>query len=189
MVIVFAFTFSLPTTTTFANTNTITIPDHGAAAPYPSTIDVSGLGGLVSKVTVTLHGVSHGFPDDLDVLLVGPTGQKAVLMSDAGGGHLLSNVTLTFDDAAGALPDTGQILSGSYRPTDYDSGDSFPAPAPVGAAANSLAYFNGLSGNGTWSLYIVDDTTGDAGVIASGWGLDITPLHSIKPPPAGARTV
>jgi hypothetical protein len=38
----------------------------------------------MSKVVVKLNGLSHSYPDDLDLLLVGPDGQSAMLMSDAG---------------------------------------------------------------------------------------------------------
>ena len=46
--------------------------------------------------------------------------------------------------------------------TDYNSGtepngDIFPAPAPVGPLASSLAVFNSTDPNGTWSLFIHDD--------------------------------
>src|ERR1051326_3636025 len=75
---------------TFANAASITIAD-GATPPtpagtYPSTIAVSGLAGqVVGKLTVALRGFSHPFPSDVDVLLVGPTGQSLILMSDVGG--------------------------------------------------------------------------------------------------------
>ncbi len=78
-------------TQTFANPGSILIPagapttTSGIAAPYPSTINVAGVVGAVSKVTVTLKNMNHTFPDDIDVLLVGPGGQKILLMSDAGG--------------------------------------------------------------------------------------------------------
>ena len=36
----------------------------------------------MTKVTVTLKQMTHTFPDDVDVLLVGPTGVKFILMSD-----------------------------------------------------------------------------------------------------------
>ena len=107
---------------TFANTAPITINDGGlceppgAASPYPSQISVSGLTGTITDVDVTLTGLTHAFPDDVGVLLVGPAGQKTILMADTGGSDLfpVSGVNLTFDDAASAsLPDESQITSGT----------------------------------------------------------------------------
>ncbi|MFQ3632462.1 hypothetical protein, partial [Roseiflexus sp.] len=57
----------------------------GAATPYPSTIEVSGLSSSIVSVAVRLNRLSHTFPDDLDIVLVGPSGQAIMLMSDAGG--------------------------------------------------------------------------------------------------------
>src|SRR6185436_7391487 len=94
-------------TTTFVNSGLITIPASGSAAPYPSGIFISGLAGTITKVTVTLNNINHTFPADMDVLLVGPGGQKTLLMSDAGAAGIsdqgISNTTVTFDDAAGSL--------------------------------------------------------------------------------------
>ena len=78
-------------------------------------------------MTVTLSGISHTFPGDIDVLLVAPGEQSVVLMSDAGGSFDLSGTTLTFDDDAGAsLPANGQIAAGTYRPTNLGAGDILP---------------------------------------------------------------
>jgi hypothetical protein len=92
---------------TFSNPAPITIPPQGGTAtPYPSDITVSGLKGTVTDVNVTLSSLSHTFPDDVAVLLVGPGGQNVVLMSDSGCDLDVSNVTLIFDDeAATTLPD------------------------------------------------------------------------------------
>jgi uncharacterized repeat protein (TIGR01451 family) len=175
------FAFTLPTTAGFTNNTAIIIPDHGSASPYPSTISVSGLTGLVGKVTVTLKGVTHGFPDDIDMILVNPSGQKVVLMSDTGGGHSITNLNLTFEDGASSgLPDSAQIVSGTYKPTDFEAGDNFPPPAPAGAVGASLSAFNGSNPNGNWSLYVVDDATGDAGLISS-WSIAITTINPVSP--------
>ena len=115
----------------FSNPAGITVLDNSPANPYPSTIDVSGVTGVVRKVTVTLSNITHGYPDDLDILLVGPDGSATIVMSDCGGGsaHALNNVTLTFDDSArNFLPDSDQIVSGTYRPSEYQKGDVFPSP-------------------------------------------------------------
>src|SRR5207237_1667404 len=101
-----------------SNATLISIPSIGVGSLYPSKIAVAGLASNPSKVTVTLTGVSHTYPDDLDVLLVGPGGQKVLLMSDTGGGTDINNVTLTFDDAAASkLPDNSAIIPGAYQPT------------------------------------------------------------------------
>ncbi|MEO8574416.1 MAG: hypothetical protein ABI481_10640, partial [Pyrinomonadaceae bacterium] len=77
---------------TFNNSAPITVPagapttTNGPASPYPSNITVAGFSGTVARATVTLTNVSHTFPADIDILLVGPTGAKVILMSDTGGG-------------------------------------------------------------------------------------------------------
>src|SRR5207248_7737953 len=135
-----AFSFNFPGVATFSNTTAITIPDHGSAVPYPSSINVSGLTGLVSKARVTLNGLSHSFPRDVNALLVGPTGANVLLMSHAGGAHSLPNVTRTFHDSASVpLPQTAAITSGSDKPTSYPAAVSFNPPAPAGPYGTSLA--------------------------------------------------
>ena len=169
---------SVTATATFANSTSIAIPGtgtSGVAAPYPSNIIVSGMTGLVSKVTLTLTNLSHTFPDDIDVLLVGPAGQKVVVMSDVGGSDDVTNVTLTLDDAAASsLPDSTALATGTFRPTNIGTGDAFAAPAPAPPHGTALSDFNGTTPNGTWSLYAVDDLSGDIGSIAGGWSLTIT---------------
>ena len=53
------------------NTAPITINNLGPASPYPATINVSGLAGVIGNVRVTLIKLAHSFPDDIDALLVG----------------------------------------------------------------------------------------------------------------------
>jgi hypothetical protein len=120
----------------------------------------------------------------VDVLLVGPQGQKALVMSDAGGADNTDSVNLTLDDeATSTLPDNAQITSGSYKPTrgsitsiqgDCAAPAAFPAPAPQGPYASDLSVFDNSDPNGTWSLYVIDDCQADAGLFAGGWSLDIT---------------
>lgn len=168
------------TGTTYCNTGPITIDDDGPATPYPSNIFVSGLGGALTKVTVTLKNVSHGFAGDVDALLAGPAGQNVVLVSDAGTAPV-SNVTVNFDDAAaGPLPASGAWAPDNATitvdPTDHvELGpDSFPAPAPALSGATTLATFDGSDPNGTWRLFVEDDGAPDAGSIAGGWCLTFT---------------
>jgi uncharacterized repeat protein (TIGR01451 family) len=161
-------------TNTFANSSSLTIPDFGPASLYPSTISVSGLSGNITRLTAKLTGLSHTYPSDVQVLLVGPSGQTVVLMSATGDGMSISNVTLTFDGAAASsLPQSTQIASGTYKPTDYPPDSPFPSPAPSSPYGTGLAGFNGLNPNGTWSLYVNDDSVGDSGGISGGWSLTI----------------
>ncbi|HUS14155.1 MAG TPA: M14 family zinc carboxypeptidase, partial [Chloroflexia bacterium] len=156
-----------------SNPAPITINDAGPASPYPSNITVAGAG-TVGSIRVSVTGISHTWPDDIDMLLVGPNGGKVLLMSDAGGSNDIASVNLTFQDGSPAIPDSAQITSGTYGPADYEAGDVFPAPAPAGPYSTSLnTAFVGSSANGTWSLYIVDDAGADVGSVSGGWSLTI----------------
>ncbi|MFL6137942.1 MAG: beta strand repeat-containing protein, partial [Frankiaceae bacterium] len=173
--------------TTYCNNGGIQVNDPasngviGTATPYPSHIVVSGTSGNLLKLTATIKGITHTSPDDLDILLVSPTGTTLKLMSDTGGLTAISGVNLTLDDAAASsLPDSTAISAGTFKPTDYVAGDTFPSPAPAGpygspapVGAATLASFAGGSPNGTWSLYVADDGLGDPGSV-SGWCLNLT---------------
>src|SRR5919107_823288 len=158
-----------------SNPGSISIPSQGQATPYPATVNVSGLSGTITDLNVSLKGVSHTFPDDIEALLVGPGGQKVMLMSDVGGGGDLNGVDLTFDDeAAGGLPDSAQMRTGTYKPTRGTGSISMAAPAPAGPYGTSLTAFDGADPNGTYSLYVVDDAKNDSGQISGGFSVDIT---------------
>lgn len=183
-VVCFALSNIVSAQTTFSNPASISIPNSGAASPYPSAITVSGLPTSTTKVTLTLNNYSHTFPDDVDMMLVAPSGTRFVFNSDVCGNAPIANLNLTFDDAAATLiPDAGTCTSTTYRPSNVGTADPFPAPASTSVAAENAApagtatlasRFNGSNPNGTWSLFVVDDTTGDAGTIAGGWSLTIT---------------
>ena len=182
----------LPKTLSVANTNAVFLPEVGTASEYPLTVNVAGLTSAVQRVRVTLQGLAHSYPDDLDLLLVGPNGQAVVLMSDAGGGTAVTNLDLTIDELAlNVLPDSTALSGSHYRPMNYsDETNEFPAPAPSGPYASSFDIFTGTDPNGTWKLYIVDDTVKDGGELRDGWRLDIwarDPMAdlglSVVPPP------
>ncbi len=176
------FTFNPPTITHWSSTNAIKIPEQGPATPYPSAIDVSAVGGLVIKATVTLKKFTHSFPHDVNVLLVSPTGNNVLLMSHAGGGHSVTNLTLTFDDAVtNTLPNSDALSSGVTKPGSFPGTPGFFVPAPPAPYGSALAGVYGGSPNGTWSLYVFDDAVGDAGNIAVGWSLDIASATMLRP--------
>jgi hypothetical protein len=167
--------------TSFSNSSSISVPGsgtEGVASPYPSIINVSGLTGPITDVNVSINGLSHTTPDNLDFLLVGPGGEKIMLMSDAGGPHNIVNLTLTFDDEALGFPANGSALvGGSFKPVNYTGNggpnDGFPAPAPAGPYGTLLSIFDGTNANGDWQLFVVDDQANGAGSIANGWSIEI----------------
>lgn len=175
--------------------------------PYPSQITVSNMTGLVESVRVTLSNFSHRFPDDVDVLLVGPQGQRFVVMGDAGGAASISAsnpVTLTLGDAGtSVLPNSSPLVSGFFEPTTWETPvRNFPPTAPAGPyneAGNAIGdgpgintfaeVFAGTQPNGVWNLYVRDDNgaalpAGGNGMIAGGWAIEI-----LTTTPAPALTV
>jgi len=180
---------SIPVTETRSNNNQRTTADYtfnggggtipavgtsGIASPYPATITVSGVpaGAVVKEVKI--NGLSHTWSDDIDIVLQSPSGTNVIIMSDAGGAGILTNVNYTFSDAAAlSLADGTANPSGTYKPTNYET-DNWPAPGPgTSATAVTLSTFGNGNQNGTWSLYIFDDVGGDAGSWTS-WSIVFT---------------
>ena len=165
-----------PALQTFSQASTTVVPagapsiSTGNGGPYPSLISVSGLPAAgVTVRSVKLGNVNHTFPDDMDVVLVSPTGQAVILMSDVGGGADEIGLDYTFDDAAALMADAALNPSGTYRPTNIGTGDTWPLPGPPSPSSTTLSTFAG-DPNGNWSLYIVDDLGGDFGFIGN-WSI------------------
>ncbi|MBK6991525.1 MAG: DUF11 domain-containing protein [Chitinophagaceae bacterium] len=183
---------SVPVPVTFTNTTSMLVPagqpgtTSGPAAPYPSTIAVSGLPTTgVAVQSVTLTNISHSWGSDVDVLLVGPGGQKFVLMSDVSGSNGLdAAVTLTLQDGSPSLPSANiAIASGTYAPTSIGAPTStwlapapaapYNFPAPAGASTFASVFNTTTDYNGTWNLYVMDDLGGDFGNITGGWSITL----------------
>ncbi len=158
-------------TQSFTAAGAITINDVAPATPYPATLVVSGLptSGVTVK-SVTINGISHTFPDDIDMLLQSPTNTNVVLISDVGGSVDWVNANITLQDGSPALADNTFNPSGTYAPTNFVTPDTWVAPGPgsVTQAAPALSMFTGDM-NGTWKLFIVDDLGGDIGTISGGY--------------------
>ena len=160
----------------------------GPADNYPGTVSVSGVAGTVTKVTLTMMEFTSN--EDLDMALVGPNGAQVMLVSDACSGGA-SRQTWTFDDAApgfinaGSCPSLQRI---SVRPTNYgdpEDDDLSPKGGPTGPFSNSLAVFNGISPNGDWKLFLIDDTNGTVGFFLSAFALQL----EVQPPPPPPPTI
>jgi subtilisin-like proprotein convertase family protein len=182
--------------TTFTNSATITINSDSTATPYPSNLIVSEMGGTITAVTVRVSGFTHPSPEDVNMMLVSPTGAAFVFMGNCGGHSQVSNVNLTFADGATRLSETTPIVSGTFAPTVYPgSAAQFPAPAPATpdeaqpqGTSTFANVFDGENPNGTWQLFIYDDANGGGGELSLGWSLTLT-TSADRPPLANPDTL
>jgi subtilisin-like proprotein convertase family protein len=142
---------------------------NGSPLGLVSSGTVSGLpGGTVTSLTVDLN-ISGGFNGGLYGYLVAPGGTTVQLMNQPQGGSAGGsgmNVTLV-DSAAvnlqNAAEPAGDILTGSFQ------------------AAGSLASFNGVNGNGQWTLFVADLAVGGGTPQLNIWGLDFAPAPVPEP--------
>jgi hypothetical protein len=194
-------------THTFLNTSDL-VPsggagDFGPAGTYPSSIIVSGLTGTVTRATVTIVDLDSSSPDDIDMVITGPNGQRVMLMSDACGEYPnnLEDEDWTFEDAAPTfVPDGGPCGPGqqvSFRPSNYLGAEPEPDDLSAGGGpappyVNALSFFNGASPDGAWNLYVLDDNAaGFLGFEIKAWALTLDvepPAPQATVPPAAAKT-
>lgn len=147
---------------TYHNPTRVDIPDGGTATAYPIPIPVQGLTGSVDRVVVILQGLTHSRIDDLDVLLVSPSGDRVMLMSDIVG-SASDGYVIIGQSSQPITTVNGMLMEGG--PTDVAVGgpDIFPAPAPAGPYPADLNVFADEDPNGIWQLFIVDDNPGNTG--------------------------
>ncbi len=142
----------------------------GESRPPRTSVWFDNVPGVIETLTVTLRGLTHSYPGDLGVLLVGPTGQNVLLMGNVGGGEDVNDLNLVFHQDGVAISDP--IVAGTvYRPTNNGLTEGFRVDGPYG---NSLASFYGADPNGRWDLYIIDTVYSDQGILADGWRIDLT---------------
>jgi len=151
----------------------------GEYTPYSTDIVVAGGPLVIENMSVTLSGVSHTWVSDMDVMLVAPNGDNFIFMSDAIGGTAVVAVDYTFGDYAAAPLDATSTTSGVYLPTNIDAGDGdLQAPAPVDQGnTDFFGAFGGDDANGTWSIFVWDDTNADGGDL-TGWEISFFPNAS-----------
>ena len=175
--------------TQFRNNTPISVVSGSAGSPYPSPITVSGVPSGIVRIRVTLFDFVPTPGNHIDVLLVGPNGAKYILMGHVGTSNPPAGpVTITFyDGAPNVLPFGSPLTSGTFRPTNCDDVQDFPAPAPPSpyvlpgcdldrsVAETLFGTFAASDPNGVWSLYVRDDegNTGSVvGTFLGGWGIE-----------------
>ncbi len=162
---------------------------NGGSSPYPSTFSISGWPTSgVTVTSVTLNGMLHNNPTDIDILLRSPNGTNVVLMSDVGGGANLTGNDYTFQDGASAM--TGSFnASGTYAPTNSGASDTYTTLGTVTQGSPSLASFSG-NPNGTWGLYAMDDNNNGTNGSLTGWSVTFdVPLTFAWSPATGLSPI
>jgi hypothetical protein len=125
---------------------------------------------------------------------VAPNGTALLLMNAVGNSDAVSGLTVTFDDqAADHASATSALISGSFKPTNWNGSLTpiFPAPGPgtswanpgpvLGGSATLDGTFASSPPNGNWNLYVQDGGL-STGVLSSGWSMTLT----TSPAPAAA---
>lgn len=152
--------------------------DPAASTPYPAVEAFEGFDGDITSMAVFLKNFTHTSPCDVIALLMGPDGTTCLLMQRCGGvlpgsPNPVTNLTFEISDDGSPLPLT-TLTSGKWAPTQYGAQLDFPSPVPPGPYGTSLSVFNGKSPNGSWSLWIIDINSGDAGFITDGFDIVFT---------------
>ncbi len=151
----------------------ITIPATGTTnIVLPVPITVSGLTGVVGKVTVSFY-ITHTYDSDLTFALTAPDGTNVALFGGAGGSgaNFGSAATpdssrTTLDDAAAtAITAASAPFVGTYKPS------------------GALATFNGIlpaNANGTWTLTVTDTYPSLDGGAINAVSLFVSPVTSVN---------
>lgn len=116
----------------------------------------------ILDVNVTITNITHTFDADLDIYLISPLGTRIELSTDNGssGDNFINTV---FDDEASTPITSGTApFTGSFIPE------------------TPLSALDGQSTQGTWTLEIYDDATGDTGTLY-GWSITFTYTQACGP--------
>ncbi|RMB63966.1 T9SS C-terminal target domain-containing protein [Dokdonia sinensis] len=127
----------------------LAIPDSNPAGAT-ATVDVSGIGGSIGTeyLPVVTIDITHTWDSDLTLTLISPDGSE-VELADGLGGSGDNYSTTVFQDGNASITTGAPPFNGSFS-------------AQEGDFATILA---GADVDGTWSLFVTDDTGGDTGTI------------------------
>lgn len=177
----------------FQNGNPVITTDGGVANWYPSIITVTGAQQYLSGLIVRIPQIySSGDLGGLDLLLQSPSGTKVILHSDIRTDHSGNFFAETNYASDGFIRPDDYVFNGGYlHPVNNGSPtDIFPAPGPgaITQPEPTLAAFYNENPNGTWRLWMVDDTLdGVYTQLFNGWNLLVqtspTPICPHPEPP------
>jgi subtilisin-like proprotein convertase family protein len=168
------------------------------------TYDLTGMGGTISNVTVSLD-LSGGYNGDLYAYLAGPNGGFSVLLNrtgvgtDAGEstyGYADTGFNVTFSDTGAggiqyyenASPTIAAgVLQGTWQPEGVTIDPQSPPTAfSLASSGNTpLSSFVGTDPNGTWTLFLTDLAAGNQSVVGP-VSVDITTVPEPASPAIAA---
>ncbi len=170
---------------TFAGTGVGPIPDNNPGSPLNISFNVTGVGGSPTNVEVSIAGgaPTHTWVGDITAVLIAPDGTSFTVFGRTGATSSTSfgdssdfNAgPYVFGDAYNSPPSGGwwqeatargtaeAMTAGSYRTTQL-GGAGTPNPAP---ATLMNPAFAAVTANGTWTLRMSDNASGDTGGIAA----------------------
>jgi subtilisin-like proprotein convertase family protein len=163
----------------FTNSTSASVPDANPNGIF-STIDVSGIPGTITDVTLSVN-ISGGYNGDLYAYLSGDNGGFSVLLNRVGRtdsdptGYSDPGMDILFSDsAAGDVHlyggNSGAPLTGTWQPDARNTDpqlalDTDPRTAP-------LSSFDNRNPNGTWVLFLGDFANESQSTLVS-WTLNI----------------
>jgi subtilisin-like proprotein convertase family protein len=159
--------FNLPTgrAGAFASADSSDVPrsiPDGTSLGVSSTLTVGG-SGRVKGLRVRIGQITHTYDGDLTITLIAPDGRSVVLVNQGGAsGDNFANTV--FDDSAASRISQGVApFTGSFKP------------------AEPLSSLDGSPLGGTWTLKVVDNSSGEIGTVDA-WGIDAAPAVCDPPP-------
>jgi subtilisin-like proprotein convertase family protein len=144
---------------TFTNSTALAIPDNSTRT---TTIVVSGAPNVIMDLDVVTF-LTHTWNADMDIILTSPAGTAVSLTTDNGGSNDNVFNGTVWTDNAGATNSPGAITEVTFANGVVET--------PL-APEEGLAAFNGENPNGTWTLTLIDQATGDPGNLSQ-WSLVI----------------
>ncbi|MBV8830657.1 MAG: Ig-like domain repeat protein, partial [Acidobacteriaceae bacterium] len=194
-----------PTTitgSTYCNPGGVSIAASSTtAAPYPSRVNVTGLAGTVNSVSVSLDTFDAVSPEELVLVLTGPSGTNIGFLDDAGGFNNTGSINVTFADGGNSLTNLNTELANNttYAPTANNNLSTItlpsPAPANISYAAplgsqTFTSAFQSIPPSGYWSLFAISRETNE-GMSLGKWCLNFTenaPVLSLNKTHTGSFT-
>jgi subtilisin-like proprotein convertase family protein len=175
-VLVFCYGTAFSQLITFTGTGNLPIPPGAPSQTIgvtqsPCTVAGVGIiGGCVTIENVTIN-LTHTWVGDIGILLIGPGGQVLELSTGNGGGGDNYTNTVFSDQASNFITSGSPPYTGNFRPegrvTNLNNPYSNVPPLGTHTFANT---YNGLSGDGAWTLHINDYVIADIGELIS-WSI------------------